>query len=154
MGALKRHLFAAFVLWHALAMLVSSLPSPGGPADALWYILQQPTWQRFTMYWVAPFYPLTRIATLSTWVFEHLSPVLILAAWFRHTRTRPGRLRAQCNRMDVRLPFLLFGVLLHVGIEATMEVGAFTVFTLGVHAACFSGDEVRNRTPGVMLHPL
>lgn len=127
---------------------------PGGTADALWYILQQPTWQRFDMRWAAPLYPLTQVATLGTWVFEHLSPVLLLAAWFRHSRTRPGWLRAQCNRVDVRLPFLLFGVLLHVGIEATMEVGAFTVFTLGVYAACFSGDEVRKHTGGVPVHPL
>jgi hypothetical protein len=124
--------------WHKL----SAGWMPWGEKDALWYILQQPTWQRFDMEWLAPLYPVTQIGTVSTWIFEHLSPTLLLAAWFRHTRTRDGWFRAQFNRVDWRLPFLGFGLVLHASIEATMEVGAFTPFTLALYAACFSGEEV------------
>ncbi len=117
----------------------------GGPADALWYILQQPTWQLRDMRWVAPYYPLTQAMTSLTWAWEHAAVVLVAAAWFRATRCRPGWLRAQFNRFDVRAPYLAFGVLLHLGIELTMEVGAFTPFTLALYAACFSGDELTRR---------
>lgn len=122
---------------------VSSGWVPGGSADALWYILQQPTWQRFDMRWLAPYFRLTQVATLGTWAFEHASPLLVVAAWYRETRTRRGWLRAQFNRVDFRVGYLAFGVAIHIGIEATMEVGAFSVFSLGLYAACFSGDEVR-----------
>ena len=127
--------------WHKLS--ASWLPL--GNMDALWYILQQPTWQRGNMEWLAPLYPLTRLGTFGTWCFEHLSPALLLAAWYRHSRLRAGWLRAQFNRVDWRLPYLFAGVVLHLGIEATMEVGAFTPLTLGLYAACFSGDEVRKK---------
>ncbi len=125
--------------WHKL----SSGWVPWGSLDVLWYVLQQPTWHRFEMGWIAPFYPLTQLGTLTTWCFEHSSPLLLLAAWFRHTRARGGWLRAQFNRVDFRLPYLAFGVLLHTLIELTLEVGSFSLFTLGLYAACFSGDEVR-----------
>ncbi len=122
---------------------VSSGWVPGGSADALWYILQQPTWQRIDMQWLAAYFRLTQVATLGTWVFEHAAPLLVLAAWYRETRTRRGWLRAQFNRVDFRVAYLAVGVAMHIGIEATMEVGAFNVFTLGMYAACFSGEEVR-----------
>ena len=116
---------------------------PGGSLDALWYILQQPTWHRTDMRWLAPYYPLTQLATLGTWCFEQASPLILLAAWYRHTRSRSGWVRAQFNRIDVRFWMLCLGVALHLGIEATMEVGAFTPLTLALYLACFSGDEVR-----------
>ena len=116
---------------------------PGGPADALWYIFQQPTWHRFDMRWAAPLYPLTQLATLSSWAFEHASVLLLLAAWYRHSRTRGGWLRAQFNRMDWRVPYLVYGLFMHLGIELVMEVGAFTALTLSAYAAAFSGDEVQ-----------
>lgn len=125
--------------WHK----VSAGWLPFGERDALWYILQQPTWHRTSMEWLAPLFPLTQLATVGTWVFEHLSPMLLVAAWFRHTRLRAGWLRAQCNRVDWRAVYLLIGASMHLGIEATMEVGAFTPLTLGLYAACFSGDEVK-----------
>ncbi|MBM4391325.1 MAG: hypothetical protein FJ090_09395 [Deltaproteobacteria bacterium] len=125
--------------WHKL----SSGWVPWGSLDVLWYVLQQPTWHRFEMSWLAPLYPLTQLGTLMTWCFEHSSPLLVLAAWFRHTRARAGWLRAQFNRVDFRLPFLAFGLVLHVLIEVTLEVGSFSLFTLGLYAACFSGEELR-----------
>lgn len=115
---------------------------PWGDHMALWYILQQPTWQRVPMLWIAPWAWATRIATQVSWWFEFTSPVLLLAAWFRHTRTQGGWLRRQFNRLDARLLLLVIGLGMHVGIEASMEVGAFSLATLSLYVACFAPDEL------------
>ncbi len=115
---------------------------PWGDHMALWYILQQPTWQRVPMLWMAPYAWVTRLATVVSWTFEMTSSALLLGIWFRHTRTRPGRLRSLFNRVDVRLWQLIIGVGMHLGIEATMEVGAFSLASLAMYPACFSPDEI------------
>jgi Na+-driven multidrug efflux pump len=111
--------------------------------DALWYILQQPTWQRFplpmqSLTWA---YPLTQAASLSVWAFEQAAPLLLLAYWYRETRERPGYLRARFNALDFRTLYLLFGVGMHIGIEALMEVGPFSIASLTLYLACFHPDE-------------
>lgn len=127
--------------WATGMQKVSSGWVPGGSADALWYILQQPTWQRREMTWLAPLFPLTQVATVATWFFEQGSPLLLLAYWYRHTRTRGGWLRAAFNRLDVRAIYLLLGVGMHIGIEASMEVGVFCWATMAIYAACLHPDE-------------
>ena len=69
--------------------------------------------------------------------------VLWLAFWYRLTRDRPGRLRAAFNRWDARALYLLLGVSMHLGIEATMEVGAFFPATMALYVAAFTPDEWR-----------
>lgn len=125
---------------------------PWGDHMALWYILQQPTWQRAPMLWVAPWVELTKVATFVSWVFELSAPLLLAGAWFRETRNRPGLLRTLFNRLDVRALQLLVGLGMHLGIEATMEVGAFSFASVALYAACFSPDELRRALrnfPGV-----
>lgn len=114
---------------------------PWGSHDALWYILQQPTWQRIPMDWAAPLLPLLKAATVGSWLFEVGAPLLLLAWYYRATRTRGGRLRALFNRIDYRGIVLTFGFFMHVGIEASMEVGAFFPATMALYCACFSPDE-------------
>lgn len=114
---------------------------PWGDLDALWYILQQPTWHRTAMDGLWPLYPLTRVATLATWLFEVSAPLLLLAFWYRATRERPGWLRATLNRLDWRTTVLAVGVGMHVGIELTMEVGPFSFASLALYLACWSPDE-------------
>ncbi len=119
---------------------------PGGDLAALYYILQQPSWQRFDGAWAAAVLPLTRLATLSTWLFEVGAPLLLLAYWFRDSRGRPGGLRALCNRVDGRALFALFGVGMHLGIHALMDVGPFSYLSIALYPALFHGEEVgRNR---------
>lgn len=115
----------------------------GGAGDALWYILQQPTWHRTSMTWLWPAAPLLAVATQAIWCFEHASPLLVLSAWYRRTRVRPGWLRAQFNRIDFRAKYLGAGVLMHLGIEASMEVGPFILTTMCCYLAWFAPDEVR-----------
>jgi hypothetical protein len=114
---------------------------PWGSHDALWFVLQQPTWHRVPMEWVAPAMPLLSLATVSVWCFEVGAPLLLLAYWFRHTRTRPGWLRAVSNRLDLRAVYLGFGFLMHLGIEGAMEVGPFLPATMTLYLASFAPDE-------------
>jgi len=127
---------------------VSASWVPGGDLSALYYILQQPSWQITELHFVAWVYPLTQAATLVTWCFEVFSPLLILAMWFRYTHARPGRLRAWSNRRDLRSVWLLVGVFLHLGIMMTMKVGTFSVVCLATYPCFFHADELR-RFPGL-----
>ena len=142
--AWPRYLMVVQLAWMYFATALQKLSIhwvPWGDLDALWYILQQPTWQRIPFTWAWPLYPLTRLATLGTWLFEIAAPLLPLALILRADRTRPGRLRALLNRLDFRTRYLVVGVLLHLGIEATMEVGPFSFATWTLYLACFHPDE-------------
>jgi len=114
-----------------------------GPMDALWYILQQPTWQRRDMRWLAPFFPLTQLATFTTWFFEMFAPLLLLAMWYRRTPAMSGRVRALFNRIPFRNAYLGLGLALHLGIWASLEVGPFLGGILALYAACFLPHEWR-----------
>ena len=116
---------------------------PGGDMAALYYIMQQPSWQRFDLSWTAWVHPLTQLATLGTWLWEVGSPVLLLAFWYRRTRGGGGWLRATLNRIDARSLFALFGALVHAGIHALMDVGPFSYVSIALYPALFSPDELR-----------
>lgn len=122
---------------------VSAAWVPGGESDALYYILQQPSWRRFDMSWVAWIYPATQAATLSVWLFEVFAPLLVLVLWFRSTRTRPGVLRAVSNRLRLRDAFAAYGVAMHLGIHALMAVGPFSLVSASLYLCLFTGDEWR-----------
>ena len=122
---------------------VSASWVPGGDLSALYYILQQPSWQRFDMTGAAWLYPVTQLGTLLTWVFEVGSPVLVLAFWYRATRDRPGRFRRWCNRVDLRSIWLCIGAVLHLGIMFTLDVGQFSPVCLASYVCFFHADELK-----------
>jgi hypothetical protein len=122
---------------------VSASWVPGGDSSALYYILQQPSWARHDMSWVAWLYPVTQAATLSVWLFEVFAPLLLVVLWFRHTRDREGRLRKLSNRLDLRSWFVVYGVAMHLSIHALMVVGPFSTTSIALYAALFSADEWR-----------
>ncbi len=131
------------VLYTATGMQkVSAHWLPGGDLGALYYILQQPSWARYEMTWLAWIFPLTQLATLGTWLFEVGAPVLLLAMWARSTRTRPGRLRALLNRLDYRRLFFLCGMMMHLGIELMMQIGPFGFITLSIYPALWHPEEI------------
>lgn len=145
-SAWPRYLFVLqLVVMYASTALqkLSAYWTPGGDFSALYYILQQPTWQRFDMRWVGRFFPITQLATASTWLWELSAPLLGLSFWYRDTRDRPGRLRALFNRLDFRALYAGFGVALHLGIHALMEVGPFSFITLSYYLALIHPDELR-----------
>ncbi len=115
--------------------------TPVGGYSALYYILQQPSWHRRDMRWIAELYPLTQVATAVTWFWEVGAPLLLLALYFRRTADRPGRVRAVFNRVPVRTVFVGIGVPLHLGVFLLMDVGPFTWVTLAFYVCLFSSEE-------------
>ncbi len=118
---------------------------PWGDFAAVYKALLMPNWRRFDMSWVGHVYPLTQLLTVGTLVFEIGAPVLLLAAWYRDTRTRPGRLRALLNRLDPRWMWALGGIGLHMGIHLFMNVGPFSWVTMSYYICWWSADEWARR---------
>lgn len=112
---------------------VSTYWVPGGESSALYYIMQQPTWQRGDMTWVASFYGLTQAATLVTWFWEVFAFFGILTVWYAATPDRPGRVRAWSNRLQLRWVFAGIGLVMHLVIFVTMEVGPFSPLSLSFY---------------------
>jgi Vitamin K-dependent gamma-carboxylase len=125
--------------WHKM----SASWMPHGSLDAVWYSLHNPLWQRAPMPTGAWLGRLSQALTLGTWLFEVGSPLVLLAFYFRATAARPGRLRGWFNRWDVRAIYLACGLGLHLGIEATMEVGCFFGAMMALYAACLTPSEWR-----------
>lgn len=109
---------------------------PGGDASALYYILQQPTWQRVDMAWLAWVFPLTQLATLITWFWEVLSPLWLLAMWCPAVR----------GAWQLRAAFAAVGLILHISIFVTMDVGPFTLISLAFYPAMVHPWELRRLT--------
>lgn len=116
---------------------------PAGYYSALYYIFQQPNWQRFDMAWAARIYPLTQLATATTWIWEVAAPVLLLIFYFRYTADRGGRLRRWMNRFDLRKPWMLIGIMLHIGILIAMDVGHFSQITMALYLCLWQPEELR-----------
>lgn len=112
---------------------VSAYWVPGGDASALYYILQQPEWHRFDMSWLAYVFPLTQVATTTTWLWEVSAPVWMLAIWFSADPQRTSPLRSWFRRLRVREVYALVGIGMHVVIFATMDVGPFTPLSLAFY---------------------
>ena len=129
------------IYWSTGLHKVSAYWMPTGDFSALYYTLQQPTWQRWDMSWLAWVYPLTQVATALTWFWEVTAPLLLLALWYRSTRERPGRLRALFNRIDYRRLFVAVGVTMHLLVFVFMEVGPFTWVTLAFYPCLYRPEE-------------
>lgn len=136
------------VYWATGMQKLSFYWVPGGEWSALYYIMQQPSWQRADMSWVAYLYPLTQAATGLTWFWEIGAPFLLLAFYFRRNPQGRGprrfghRLRKLFNFIDFRTIFAAIGVGLHLGIWAVMEVGPFSWVSLAYYICLFSPDEM------------
>ncbi len=137
-------IFQLVVMYASTAMQKLSVHwTPFGGYSALYYILQQPSWQRFDMGWAAYVYPLTQAGTALTWVWELTAPLLLVAMYYRATRSRTGRLRAAFARFDLRKPFALIGVTMHLLTWILMAVGPFTWITLSYYLCLFHPGELR-----------
>ena len=115
---------------------------PWGDLRAVYYSLLTPSWQRWeSIAWVASIYPLTQAGTAITLMWEMSWGLVLLALWYRATRSRPGRLRALFNRIDVRRLYALVGVGVHLGIWAMMNLGPFSWITLTYYFSLWHHDE-------------
>jgi hypothetical protein len=131
------------VYWTTGLQKVSIHWNPGGGFSALYYILQEPSWQRWDLSWLAWVYPLTQVATALTWFWEMSAPLLLLALWYRATSDRPGRLRAFFNWLNFRRLFVVVGVAMHLCVFVLIGLGPFTWITLSFYVCLFRPDEWR-----------
>jgi uncharacterized membrane protein YphA (DoxX/SURF4 family) len=114
-----------------------------GDFSAIYFILQDPNWQRFDMSRAAYVYPLTQVSTAIIWLWETSFGVILLAAYFKETADRPGRLRGFFNRHNIRAGYMFIGLGAHLGIAATMVVGPFLLATLAFYPCLFPPSEWR-----------
>jgi hypothetical protein len=114
--------------------------TPGGGYSALYWVFQEPTWRRFDMTWTAQLYPLTQVATAVAWWWEVLAPLLLVVYWLRYTADRGGRLRRLVHKYDPRLLFAGIGVVLHLTIAFTVNVGPFSWISLSYYLCLIPPD--------------
>jgi hypothetical protein len=113
---------------------------PWGPADALWLILQQPTWQHADTAWLAPYAGWLRLGTRVAWLWEVSAPVVCVWAVGDAAGVRSSRqwLRA----------WAAVGVAFHLGVAALLDIGAFSWASLALYPALFAvaprGSESRS----------
>lgn len=116
---------------------------PGGGSRALYWVAQDPTWNRYDLRtFAAEWLPLTRIATFGTWIFEVTGVLLLVVFYYRATADRPGRVRAALNRWDLRRPWALTGIGLHLGILLMLDVGPFSPISLCYYLTLWTPAEV------------
>jgi len=115
--------------------------TPAGGFSALYWILQEPSWQRWDMHWLAWVYPATQLATATTWFWEITFPAVLLAMYFRRTAERGGRLRWLFNRLRIRDLYLAVGVMLHLGVWLFNDIGPFTWITLSFYFCLLRPNE-------------
>ncbi len=130
------------VYWTTGLQKVSAYWTPGGDLSALYYILQQPSWQRFDLSFLAWLFPLTQLATFVTWLWEVTAPLWLLALHYRATRIRPGRLRALSNSLDLRTVYVAVGLFFHAALLVTLEVGPFPLISLAFYPCFWTHEEL------------
>lgn len=120
---------------------------PFGGFTALADALTDPHVARFDPSWLATAYPLTRVATATTMVFELSAPVFLLAYYFAATRDRPGRARAVFNRLRVRWIWLGLGVSFELGIAFAMRLGNFPWGMLAIYPVMLLPEDLQRFPP-------
>lgn len=116
--------------------------TPGSGYEALYWIMQDPTWTRMDMSQIAAYAtPLLRVGTALTWHWEQLSFLMLVWLYFRYTAAKGGRVRKWVLRRDWRLGWVVIGLLLHFNILVFMNVGPFSWVTLSFYFLLCTPDE-------------
>jgi hypothetical protein len=117
---------------------------PWGGHAALYVILNEPIYATMDFGFLAHpvLYFLTQVGTLSSRTWELLSPIVLLAAYYRRTPDGPGRLRAFMNRHPIREIYVAFGVVFHLLLVVTLKLGIFPFAMLAFFPAFFRPDEI------------
>jgi hypothetical protein len=116
---------------------------PWGGYSALYLILNDWAVSRYHLAWLGrqPFYLSTQIGTATTVLWQWTYPV-VLVHYFPGPGA-PGRLRRLVEAGRLHLVWLAVGVIFHVSIGLTMELGIFPWGFLAVYPAFLHPDEVR-----------
>lgn len=122
----------------------SAVWTPGGGYEALYWIMQDPTWTRFDVSRVAAYTtPLLRVGTALTWHWEQLSFLVLIWMYCRYTAAKGGRVRTWILRRDWRLGWTCIGLLLHLNILILMNVGPFSWISLSFYLLLWTPEEWR-----------
>jgi hypothetical protein len=118
---------------------------PWGGYRALYYTLRHPIFAAADFSWLEQPLPfaLTQLATASTHLWELAAPLVLLAAYYRRTSGRPGRLRSLFQRVPVRNVYVAFGVVFHLLLALTLRLGIFPFAMLACFPAFFRPAELR-----------
>ena len=117
---------------------------PWGGYRALYLTLQDPILAAADFHWLAQPLPfrLTQAATALTHLWELSAPLVLLAAYYRRTRERPGWLRRVFVRVPVRNLYVALGVAFHLTLALTLRLGIFPFAMLACFPAFFRPQEL------------
>ena len=122
---------------------------PWGGYHAVYYALLTPSWARYDLVEFAWLYPLTQLGTAVTWIWEVSFPVVVLWLWWRHSKARGGRLRRLAQKVDLRIPYVLIGLVMHGSLLVLMNLGPFSLITVSYYIALWHHDELARRWPAL-----
>jgi len=116
-----------------------------GGYSALYITLSQPHYATFgfSPRDVAAVYPLLQLATFMTVWFERLAPSVPLLLWLRATADRGGRVRGLINRLRLLEVWVMLGVVFHLGLAASVELGMFPWGCLALYPALCAPETLR-----------
>ena len=117
---------------------------PVGRWSALYVVLQDPIFAVIDFSWLRrpiPFF-FSQVSTAGTHLWELSAPLVLLAAWFRATPERDGRLRRLFTRVRARDLYVMVGVVFHLGLALTMRLGVFPFAMLSMFWVFFRPEEV------------
>lgn len=120
--------------------------TPFGGYTAMHYVLNDPTWLRTdlgALPWSSDL--LARVATFVTWHWEQLSFLLFFHWYYRYANHSSQHVFARTfRRCDLRAPWALIGVVMHLGILALLDVGPFSLVSLAYYV-CLWGPQAVER---------
>jgi hypothetical protein len=105
--------------------------------SALYITLSQPHYASFGLSprQLATVYPLLQLATFLTVCFERLALAVPVLLWLRASAERGGRLRALINRLRLLEVWVTLGIVFHLGLAASVELGMFPWGCLALYPA-------------------
>jgi hypothetical protein len=113
--------------------------------SALYITLSQPHYATFGLSprLLAAVYPLLQVATFLTVWFERLAPAVPVLLWLRATADRPGGVRKLINRLHLLEVWVMLGVVFHLGLAASVELGMFPWGCLALYPALCAPETLR-----------
>ena len=142
----RRLLVWQLVLMYTLTGLQKQGAPWGATADwaAVYRTLLLPSWVRWDLREVlAPFYRLTQLSTIIAWWWEALWFLLPLQAWMLRPSWAGTRAARIAGLMDLRPLFIALGVITHVVLLVLCDLGPFSLITMTLYAALYTGEEWR-----------
>lgn len=117
---------------------------PWGGYGALYVILNDPIYAVFDFSWLAHpvFYFFTQVGTGVTHAWEMSAPLVLVAAYYRRTEARGGRMRRWFAKLRVRDVYVAIGVFFHLSLAITMRLGIFPWMMLAFFPAFFRPEEI------------